>query len=189
MRRLEREQEQLVLDAKLAHIKLSLQGEMRPFKRYPTVDEFHKQFAFIRGRYKFLVIEGASQTGKTVFVKWMLGNPDRVYETNCAACPEPDLRAFKALVHQTILFDEASPQMVIAQKKLFQAPPCFVELGCSTTNCHSYKVLVSGTRLVICSNGWSEDLSKMSSEADAAWLADNSFVLNIGKEKMYEAGS
>ena len=105
-------------------------------------------------------------TGKTYFTKWMIGDPHRVYETNCAACPEPELRDFKALYHQVILFDEAAPEMVIAQKKLVQGPPCFVEMGCSTTNCHSYKVLVSGIRLVICSNGWSESVANMKSQAD-----------------------
>ena len=185
MKRLQREQEALCLEARLAHIKLSLNGTMRPFRSYEKVNEFHKQFEQIRGRYKFLVIEGKSQTGKTYFTKWMLGNPDRVFETNCATCPEPELRDFKPLFHQIILFDEASPEMVIAQKKLFQAPPCMVELGCSTTNCHSYKVLVSGIRLVICSNGWSEALGNMKSQADKDWLNDNSFVLDVKSTPMW----
>ena len=185
MKRLEREQEQMLLNAKLEHIRLSIDGTLKPFKSFPQVDEFIKQYDEIRSRYKFLVIEGKSKTGKTYFTKWMLGNPDLVFETNCAACPEPELRDFKAMYHQIILFDEASPQMVIAQKKLFQAPPCFVELGCSTTNCHSYKVLVSGIRLVICSNGWSEAVAAMSSQADQDWLNDNSFVLNVKSEPMY----
>ena len=185
LRRLEREQASQVLSAKLAHIKLCLAGTMLPFKKFAEVDAFKEQFAQIRARYKFLVIEGQSKTGKTYFTKWMLGTPDRVFETNCAACPEPELRDFNHLVHQIILFDEASPSMVIAQKKLFQGPPCFVELGCSTTNCHSYKVLVSGTMLVICSNGWSEAVAGMALQADKDWLAENSIVLNIGKQVMY----
>ena len=72
-----------------------------------------------------------------------------------------------------------------AQKKYFRGPHCFVELGCSSTNCHSYKVLVSGTRLVICSNGWSEAAEKMDRESDRQWFADNSYVLNIGATPMY----
>ena len=108
--------------------------------------------------------------------KWLTGNPDKVFETNCACCPEPDLREFRSLYHDTILFDEASPEMVISQKKLFQGPPCFVELGCSSTNCHAYKVLVSGTRLVICSNGWTEALDMMPKESDRQWLVDNSLL-------------
>ena len=159
---------------------------MRPFKTYAAIAEFERQFAGILSRYKFLVIEGKSKTGKTYFTKWMLGAPDRVFETNCASCPEPELRDFNALYHQIILFDEAAPQMVIKQKKLFQAPPCFVELGCSTTNCHAYRVLLTGIRLVICSNGWSEEVAAMRSQADRDWLHDNSIVLNVHGTPMFD---
>ena len=183
LRRLEQEQQNLVLRAKLEHIKLSLAGTLRPFNSSEKVAEFNQQFEQIR--YRFLVLEGKSKTGKTFFTKWMLGDPSRVYETNCAACPEPELRDFKALYHQVILFDEAAPEMVIAQKKLFQAPPCFVEMGCRATNCHSYNVMVSGIRLVICSNGWNEAVAGMKSQADKDWLEDNSIVVDVKGEPMY----
>ena len=175
----------MTLTARLAHVRLSIDGTLKPFKSYKVVEDFNKQYDIIKARYKFLVIEGQSMTGKTYFTKWLTGDPDRVFETNCASCPEPDLRDFKGLYHQVILFDEASPQMVLAQKKLFQAPPCFVELGCSSTNCHSYKVLVSGIRLVICSNGWTESVAAMKSQADKDWLHENSFVLDVKGEAMY----
>ena len=186
MKRLEREIEGNLLEAKLEYIKLSLATEIRPFKKYEVVDQFNKQFDKILARYKFLVIEGESRTGKTYFTKWMCGNPEKVYEVNCASCPEPEMRDFKSMWHQIVLFDEAAPEMVIKQKKLFQAPPCFVELGCSTTNCHSYKVLVSGTKLVICSNGWTEQVSKMKLDADKSWLHHNSFVLKVGSTPMFD---
>ena len=185
LKRLEREQEQMALSAKLMHIRLSIDGSLKPFKSFPVVAEFNKQFDKIRGRYKFLVIEGKSMTGKTYYTKWLMGNPSRVFETNCASCPEPELRDFKALYHQVILFDEASPKMVLSQKKLFQAPPCFIELGCSTTNCHAYRALLSGIRLVICSNGWSEEVEALTSQADKDWLHDNSFLLNVKGDPMY----
>ena len=109
-----------------------------------------------------------------------------MFETNCANCPEPELRDFDPLVHQLILFDEASAQMVIRQKKLFQAPACMVEMACSNTNCHSYKVLLSGIRMVICSNGWSEEVAAMPSQADRDWLADNSYIVDVKGEPMWE---
>ena len=179
------EQAKTLLSTKLDGIQLALRGSLQPFKKYSQVDVFMEQFQEIRARYKFLVLEGQSRTGKTFFAKWLLNNPDRVYETNCASCPEPDLRDFNALYHQVILFDEASPEMVIRQKKLFQGPPCFVEMGSSATNCHSYRVLVSGIRLVICSNGWSEAVCRMQSKADRDWLRENSFIVDVGHEAMY----
>ena len=184
IRRCSREQKNELLVAKLDTIQVALKSTIRPFKRYPVANQFLAWFKKIRSRYPFLVVEGASGTGKTVWVKWLLGDPSLVHECNCASCPEPELRQYDALVHKLILFDEASPEMVIRQKKLFQGPPTWVDLGMSTTNCHAYKVLVSGTRMVICSNDWTPKKQKMSPE-DAAWLDANSFLINVGHEKMF----
>ena len=74
--------------------------------------------------------------------------------------------------------------MVIRQKKLFQGPPTMGDLGMSTTNCHAYSVMVSGTRMVICSNDWTPRKLRMAAE-DAAWLDANSFVINVGHERMF----
>ena len=178
IRRCTTERKMAIIQEKLFAIQSVLRGQIRPFKRYPEAQRFLAQFKKIRSRYPFLVVEGPSGTGKTVFVKWMLNDPDLVYECNCAACPEPDLRNYDSLAHQLILFDEASPEMVIRQKKLFQGPPCMVDLGMSATNCHSYKVLVSGTMLVICSNDWTPRKQELSLE-DAAWLDANSIRISV----------
>ena len=50
----------------------------------------------------------------------------------------------------------------------------------SNTNCHSYKVLVSGTRMVICSNDWTSRKEQLSLE-DAAWLDANSILLKVNE--------
>ena len=164
---------------------LALKQQMRSFKTYPIVQEFLAQYTEHKGRYKFLVIEGESCTGKSYFVRWIMGDPNLVLETNCASTPEPDLREYCPLKHKAVLFDEASPSMVLRQKKLFQAPPCMVELGSSTTNCHCYKVLLYRQRLVICSNKWTQTLEGMDDGADRSWLTLNSFVLNVGSEPMF----
>ena len=136
-------------------------------------------------RYKFLVVVGASRTGKTVWCKWILDDPELVFETNCANCPEPDLRDFKPLKHKAILFDEASPAMVIAQKKLFQCPACFVSLGMSVTNCHSYNVFVSGVQMLICSNTWLEELEALPKAGDREWLIANTVLLDVGTDPLF----
>ena len=76
-----------------------------------------------------MVLVGSSCTGKTVWAKWIFGDEQNVLEVNCACSPEPDLREFRPLKHKGILFDEASCQMVLQQKLLFQAPPMPVRLG------------------------------------------------------------
>ena len=172
------------LNHKVAAIQCALKEQLRPLTNFPKVNYYLAHFKKIRSRYPFLVIEGQSGTRKTLFAKWLLNDADRCFEVNCAATPEPDLRDFDSTAHQNIVFDEAPPEMVIRQKKLFQGPPVFVDLGSSATNCHGYKVFVSGTKMIICSNNWETKKSQLSVE-DREWLDRNSVYLNVGDEKMY----
>ena len=107
-------------------------------------------------------------------------NPGEVLEVNCASGQEPDLRTFSHFRHKIILFDEATPEMVLRQKRLFQAPNCFIQLGTSTTNCHAYTVFLSGTGLVVCANTWMERLCRLS-PADQEWINTNSFVAHVAE--------
>ena len=84
------------------------------------------------------------------------------------------------MLHKGILFDEASCQMVLQQKKQFQAPPSPVRLGCSTTSWHAYDVFISGVGLMIASNSWNADLATLNRDEDRQWLIDNSIVVNVG---------
>ena len=99
---------------------------------------------------------------------------------NCANCPEPDLKEFKPWKHHGIFFDEASAELVLRQKKLFRGPPTPVSLGCSTTNCHSYEVWVSGVAMTIASNTWNSKLNSLEREEDRDWLSKNAIVVEVG---------
>ena len=108
--------------------------------------------------------------------------PGCALELNCASCPEPDLRSYDTLQHKLIVFDEASPKMVLRQK-IFQCPDAEVQLGSSNTNCHSYSVWVHGCLFVICSNRWTKDCDKLDDD-DREWLHANSILLQV-KEPMW----
>ena len=112
-----------ILETKMRVIDSQLKATIKPFKRYPEIQRWKAFFKKVQSRYPFLVLEGSSCTGKTFFAKFMDGDPKYCYECNCACSVDPDLRGFDPLQHQTILFDEATPKMVIRNKKLFQAPP------------------------------------------------------------------
>ena len=166
-------------------IQASLQMQVCEFKKFPIVSErWLPQFDRVLARYPFLVVNGPSGTGKTYFAKWLLGDPAKVFEVNCASTPEPDLRQFDPLLHDAILFDEAPPSLVSDQRKLFQAPPCWIDLGCSTTNCHKYHVYVSGVKMIVCTNSWHEACQKLKYKTDFEWLQANSIVLDV-REPMW----
>ena len=180
----EAEQEKMFFVQKRRIVIEALKGTVRSFKPQPLLKIFQEQYTVIRSRYKFVVAHGSSCTGKTMWAKHITGNTDEVYYVNCASCPEPDLRLLKAH-HKVILLDEASPEMILCQKLLIQAPPDFVSLGCSTTNCHAYQVFVSGIQFVICSNKWISEVDRLEDVEDRDWLRDNSIVLDVGTEPMY----
>ena len=144
----------------------------------PEAKLFLEHLQTIRSRYKFLVLYGPSGTGKTSYTRMLTGDPSQVFEVNCASGQEPDLRPFRHFKHKHILLDEATPELVLNQKKLFQAPSCFLQMGSSTTNCHAYNVFVSGTGLVVCANTWMERLRCLS-PADQEWINSNSVVAHI----------
>lgn len=116
---------------------------------------------------------------------WSLGDPEKVLYCNCAGnCKEPDLRKFSFFKHKIILMDEASPQLVINQKELFQAPPMWLKLGTSGTNCHAYDVFLSGVKIVICSNCWRSDLAQLKQEHQD-WIQDNQIYYDTGYQPLY----
>ena len=119
----------------------------------------------------------------------MFGNPEHVLEVNCASCPEPDLREFKPLLHKGILFDEANANMVLRQRKLFQAPPTSVRLGCSTTNCFAYDVFVSVVAMIIAWNTWVSDVKRLKKLEDHRWLRDNAIVVEVGDRPLWKERS
>jgi len=92
---------------------------------------------------------------------------------------EPDLREYDGPpFHYNILFDEASPKLVINKKDLFQSPKHDVDMGTSSTNCYAYKVHVWGVRMIICTNKWHEQVRELP-EQDQQWLAKNVIVYDV----------
>ena len=150
-----------------------LRASLRPFKSIPAVDQWQAQFAEHRHRYKFLILEGPSCTGKTQFARHLVPAGKNVFEINCAADQEPPLQGFNLVEFGLVLFDEVRPSVVAKQRKLFQAGVSEVQLGCSATNVHMYKVCTYATRLVCCSNDWSVHLATLDSQS-REWIIANS---------------
>ena len=91
--------------------------------RVPEVEAWMSRYG--RGvwrRKKFLVLEGKSGTGKTEFVRGLYGTTQTL-ELNCAGVSAVNLRDYKPFEHKVVLWDEASPELVLTNRKLFQCPP------------------------------------------------------------------
>jgi len=75
-----------------------------------------------------------------------------------------------------VLFDEATPELVLRVKKLAQASIDEVRLGQSATNINSYVVWFHRVKLIVATNVWSASLKGCSPE-DQEWLKANSFYV------------
>ena len=143
-----------------------------------AVREWLRSFDVVEHRYRFLVLDGASRLGKTVFAR-TLCSPGRIpLELNCAGGAEPNLREFSWFQHGCIIYDEIGPRQVAANRKLFQATDAYVQLAPSSTNMYSYEVFAHRVKMIACSNRWRSELDSMPRQ-DAAWIEANSVYVRV----------
>ena len=155
----------------------ALQQMTLPNVVIPEVAAWVESRKTLQDRYKFLVLEGVSQVGKTSFARGLVGR-EACLVMDCSGDNTPSLRFYDSLTHRVLVFDEGKATMVLSHKKLFQASSDQVTCGSSPTNQHAYVVCVHAACIIVTSNTWSEDLAG-ASEADREWLVNNSLHLRI----------
>ena len=124
-----------------------------------------------------LVLDGPSRLGKTAFCMDLFGK-GATLEVNCMGESHPDLRSFRHTKHKCVLFDEASPDMVLANRKLFQACNSLVQVAQSKTACYAYCVYLNEALLVVSSNHWVEAFSRLPM-SEARWLEANQILVKV----------
>ena len=181
----QRAEEESQIRVRKAQAAASLEPLMRKAVTLPLVQEtWLPQYEKPMFRRRFLVLSGPSQLGKTLFAQSLCPS-GTCFELNCAGSTDLDLRAYSPVRHSLILFDEASPQLVLQRKKLFQGGLEEITMGQSQTSCYSYKVWVHGIKMVLTSNRWTEDLAALCAE-DRAWIEQNQVFIQCDSP-LYEA--
>jgi hypothetical protein len=151
------------------------------WRMVPPVILWRAQYETIKDRYKFLVLEGPSGVGKTVFARTLVEEGKEVFELNCAGGCNFDLRQFRYQKHGLILFDEIHAGQVQGARKLFQAGVAPVQLGMSQTCMYAYEVFLHATRLVCCSNAWTSSLAALPTDQQD-WLHANSIHVYVDRQ-------
>ena len=125
----------------------------------------------VRGRFKFFVFWGPPQTGKSQYVR-MKFKPEELLELVCTGTIHLDLRQYTD--QKVILFDEATPELVLKHKLAFQASNAWCTMGTSPCNKDVYSRWFHGVKMIVCSNTWDHDLWNVTVWEDYEWLQDNS---------------
>ena len=172
-----KEERHRALEEEVLRLRLLLRKESKPFRVIPAVTEWLNLYRFDQRRYPFLVLEGPSRMGKTAFAESLV-EEGSCFNVDCSSATEPELRQFDSNRHRMLLFDEATPQLVIRSKRLFQSPSNWVRLGQSATNVNSYQVWAHKVPMVITSNTWSSEVARMPA-LDADWLRQNAIVIDV----------
>ena len=102
----------------------------------------------------------------------------KVLELNCVGVEVVCLAGFDALYHECLLWDEASPKLVVKNRKVFQHPACWVDLGHSPAGAHVVHVFLNDSCSVIATNSWHEEVEKLT-QTEQDWLAANAVVLDV----------
>ena len=161
-------------------LKLKLEATLGTFRSHHVIDEWLRQYSEEQVdktlRFKPLLLQGESQTGKTRKGLSLFGS-SRTLVVNCQGLGKnlPSLRSFDHQRHSCILFDEANSRQVLENKVVFQAGVDPVSLGQSACNAFAYTVWLRAVPMILCSNDFQmEDRSdaKMPAE-DVEWLQSN----------------
>ena len=171
------ENQQAELRTHVERRQAELQARLKMFRVLPEVEKWRQSESQVCFRKKFLVLEGPGGIGKTEFVKNLFG-PAQTLELNMCKSDEFSLRDFVPLKHLLILWDEAKPSLVSEQRKLFQCPACWVDLGATAGGHLVYKVWLNDVIMVINSNRWSEHLDKLPA-VDKAWIEANQVLVKV----------
>ena len=134
-------------------------------------------------RYKLLIYEGASRSGKTErAIHWF--SRDKTLIVSSMNTTTPSLRPWLSGRYVAIVFDEGSWQLVALNRQLFQAGMNAVTLSQSQCNEHAYELCLLGVPLMVTSN----DFWKECDDAEAReWILANSYFIKLNARQWDEA--
>ena len=82
------------LQSYMQDIHQALLRKQLPVQDPPAVALWKAQYMQVEERYKFLVLCGPSQTGKTMWARTAFGTRELCFEVNCSSGQEPALQSF-----------------------------------------------------------------------------------------------
>ena len=133
-----------------------------------------------QARFKFLVLVGGTQQGKTSKGMSLMG-PEKTYKVSCGGCSSgvlPSLSNFDRDRHQAVLFDEVRTDQVIHHREVFQSNQYVQTLGSSPCNPYAYSIWSYFVPFILCCNEFDIESTSLSA-ADQNWLSGNAMIVTL----------
>ena len=168
------------MHAYVASVQASLQDLLHQPKLYEGYLQWRAQFSERMMRRRILILTGPSYIGKSQWVRSVAHRDggNLLELTLSGNSVHPDMRSLQFGFHTHVLFDEASVQFCLYNRKMVQGGACVVQMGQSATNMYAYEVCTYGLQMVCCNNTWDKDLGcVLVNDADRAWLVENTIVI------------
>ena len=172
-----------------------LRASMFSFRSHAVIDEFLGQFRDVENsagfRFKLLLLRGKTRSAKSQRAASLFGF-ERTLLVNMQGLGAnlPCLRKLSKKNFDSVVFDEATHEQVLANKMLFQAGPWSVSLGQSACGQHAYELDVYGVPLILCSNDFKLYEHEGLTKEQSSWLRGNILeaVLPPNAEVWYHIG-
>ena len=129
-------------------------------------------------RKQILVLEGPSGLGKTEYLRALVAQ-DEVPELNAEAMVKPVLTGLDSTMHKLIFWYECLLQFVLNNRKFFQCPPAWIQLGFSPTGRDVYRVWLNDGVMAIGSDSWTGQLDSPSRASGRGWIVKNTFRIKL----------
>ena len=162
-----------------------VRSQALPFVKVPEVEAWKRQYAPYEAggligksnRFKFLVLTGASRTGKTEVVKSLF---EPAFLAPCQGSPQPNLLQFDRAIHRSLVCDEVNWRDIAHNQMLYQAHLDVVCLAQSQCQQSAYMRWLYGVPIICCMNDWLVGADHADHE-DKAWLESNAVVVHISR--------
>lgn len=154
-------------------------SQMPPLTSFYPAETAHKlQFRDKKVRYKALVYDGPSGTGKSVRGA-LLYDPKTVFIVDCQNAAVPDLRGLSRHKHSCVVLDEVpGVDFALNNKKLLMSHIDGCKLGQSATQMFAYNIWWWKKPVIMTSNHWKSSFEEASPE-DQDWLRKNVLYVRL----------
>ena len=124
-----------------------IKSKFKPWRTIPIIEEWKKHYEKLDTRFKFLILVGPTNTGKSEFATALFKNP---YEHET----EEDWRKYDWATNDAVIFHDVKNifKIILDKRERFQANTKFHTVQTSETNVYAKRILLYKKPIVICVN-------------------------------------